>query len=123
MVVDAKTKRRHWLGIARQLIGVDYLMPNDDSPGSAVRQGAQKIAGLLDRLFLPPKTSSVLSPNLSRLHTAFGFGFRFERAIIDHSGGCAGWLAIDDRALLGCGIADNIEVSERRLRESGDRKE
>jgi len=35
MVVDAKTKRRHWLGIARQLIGVDYLMPN--SPGSAVR--------------------------------------------------------------------------------------
>lgn len=85
--------------------------------------GAQKSSRSTDRLLqTATKMSLVLGANFRCLHPALGFGFRLERAVVDHSGRRAGGLAIYNRALLGCGVADNIEVSERRLRESGDRK-
>jgi hypothetical protein len=64
----------------------------------------------------------VLGANFRCFHPALGFSFCLERAVVNHGGCCAGGLAIYNRALLGCGVANDVEVSERRLRECGDRK-
>ena len=62
----------------------------------------------------------VARANLHGLHAGFGFGPGLERAVVDDRGRRRGRLGVDDSALLGGGVAHDIDFLRTcRLRDRG----
>ena len=60
--------------------------------------------------------------NFHRLHAGLGFGLCFENAVINHSRGGCGGLPIDDGALLGSRMPQDIILGGLRIgRSEGER--